>query len=93
MNPPHVPVGFDYAAAVEKLHSKLSYAHIAEFCGYETAVSLLKVSRGATPSHPQGEAIWVLYRNTFGQRPPVTEEQAIGEWRYLSNAALKTSTA
>ena len=30
-----------------------------------------KIMAGATPSHRHGEAIWALYVDTFGRKPPL----------------------
>ena len=93
MNPPYPPSGFDYAQTVRELHGVMTLDQIAEYCGYETHVAVIKLLQGAVPSHPQGQALWVLYRAKFGHKPPMTEEQAAGRYCYLSNTPATTSTA
>ena len=72
---PH-QVGFDYAAALRELHEVMTLAQIAEVCGYESKGSVLNVLNGGIPSHPQGEAIYVLYVETFNRKPPLRSAPA-----------------
>lgn len=62
--------GFDYAAAVRDIHRHMTYDEIAEFCGYENKASIHRVIQGAIPDHPRGEAIYILYMELFGHKPP-----------------------
>lgn len=64
-------IGFDYAKAVERINTRLSYDEIAGFCGYESRSSVGRVLTGQVPSHPQGEAIYILYVELFGEKPPL----------------------
>lgn len=68
---PH-QVGFDYAKAVLEInHHGWSYERIAEYCGYEDKSGISRVASGARiPSHPVGEAIYILYVEVFGRKPP-----------------------
>ena len=93
MNPPYPPSGFDYAQTVRELHGVMTYEQMAEFCGYETYMGIVKIFQGAIPSHPQGQALWVLYRAKFGHKPPMTEEQAAGRYHYLGSVPASPSTA
>ena len=77
---PLIPVGFDYPKAVLKIKERMTYAEIAEYCGYASPTAVLNLTVGAIPSHPQGEAIWVLYQMLFGSKPPVNESQQKGEY-------------
>ena len=81
---PVVPVGFDYAQAVRLIHKLMPYAKIAEFLGYESPQSIAGIMAGAIPHHPQGEAIWVLYHELYGIKPPLNDGQAAG----ISNIQL-----
>ncbi len=78
MGDPAVPVGFDYAAALMAIREQMSYAVIADYVGYESSSSVQRVIDGAIPPHPQGEAIWALYRELFEDKPPISEEQTAG---------------
>lgn len=73
--PIYEEVGFDYARAVLQLKRYLTYDDIAQCCGYESARSVLSVLTGAIPSHIRGEAIWALYVEVFGHRPPLRPQK------------------
>jgi len=75
---PAVPVGFDYRQAVLELRRVMSLAQIAEYLGYASWSSIVQITNGAIPAHPQGEALWVLYVREFTRKPPITEDQAAG---------------
>lgn len=65
-------VGFDYAGAVRELSHKYTYEQLAESIGYGDKSSIIRVMKGETmPAHNQGEAIWALYVDTFGRKPPL----------------------
>jgi len=69
-------VGFDYAQTIRKLnHHGLTYLQIAEAIGYESQSSIYQIMNGATPSHKHGEALWGLYRDLFGDKPPLNTEK------------------
>lgn len=78
MGKPVVPVGFDYSAALKAISTQMSYAVIADYVGYESSSSIERVIAGAIPPHPQGEAIWALFREIFRDKPPTTSEQDVG---------------
>ncbi len=78
MSEPFVPVGFNYKAAIQRISAELSYAKIAEYLGYESKASVLNILNGSVPAHPQGEAIWALYKEMFNERPPLTPQQESG---------------
>lgn len=71
-------VGFDYAAALREMLQRLTYEELAFKIGYGSAGSLGGVLKGMTPSHRHGEAIWALYVEMFGRKPPMTPAQAHG---------------
>lgn len=83
MKPPFVPLGFDYARTVLALNRLKSYAEIASYCGYESANAVYKVTLGAIPSHPQGEALFSMHLELFGTKPPMNQDQVTGV--YLAN--------
>lgn len=67
---PLVQAGYDYAMAILELRSRFTYDRIAEFCGYESKGAIANILCGGIPLHPQGEAIYILYFETFGRKPP-----------------------
>lgn len=67
---PH-ETGFDYAQAIREINRRLSYDEIAGFCGYDSRSSVGRILTGQVPSHPQGEAIYILYVELFGKKPPL----------------------
>jgi len=76
---PIVPVGFDYARAILEIRQFHTYDQIAEFCGFTDKAIVSRIASGKEiPRHPQGEALWVLYVNEFGQKPPMPKEKAVG---------------
>lgn len=75
--PIHVQVGFDYVKAMVELLERFTYREIAERLGYNSVGSITAVLDGKVPSHLHGEALWVLYRDTFGRRPPLSSVQQI----------------
>ena len=69
-------VGFNYAQALRDLLKKLTYADIAQRVGYNSTGSLTEIlGRGRSPSHRHGEAIWALYLEVFGKKPPLTIQE------------------
>ena len=72
-----VQLGFDYVAAVSELLNKFTYKEIAERIGYRSTGSVTAVLEGRIPSHSHGEALWLLYKVTFGRRPPLSGVQLI----------------
>lgn len=91
MTAPIVPVGFDYAAALLRIRGERTYAQIAEYCGYDSPQAIGKVINGAIPAHPQGEAIWALYRELFDEKPPHNYAQASG--MYESNSSSRSESS
>lgn len=71
IRPIHEEVGFDYAAALLRIRAVLTYEEIAEAIGYESKGGVSNILKGKTPSHTRGEAIWALYLELFGERPPM----------------------
>ena len=69
--PLHEQVGFDYAKALLDIRNQLTYRQIAEALGYHSTAAIQKILDGSTPSHIQGEAIWALYMQMFGKKPPL----------------------
>lgn len=78
MSKPAVPVGYDYRAAILEIRGLMSYERIAAYCGYESPGSISKIIHGATPPHPQGEALYSLYMALFDRKPPASAEQLDG---------------
>ena len=62
-------VGYDYPQAIRKLNQRMTYEQIARAIGYDNRSSIAQMMNGAIPSHKHGEALWALYRNTFGEKP------------------------
>ena len=87
MSDPVVPVGFDYSKALLEVREFMTYDEIAEYLGYGSKASILQIIRGTLPAHPQGEAIWVLYRSLFARKPPLTDAQRVGEPEKIHNSA------
>lgn len=78
MSPPSVPVGFNYSMALLAIRKHRTYEEIAAYLGYDSVGAIGKVIQGSVPSHPVGEAIYVLYRELFGTKPPMSSSQATG---------------
>lgn len=69
---PVVDAGFDYQRTVLELRVVKTYQQIAEFCGWASHSAVADVAAGRRiPSHPQGEALWILYLDLFGKKPPL----------------------
>lgn len=64
-------VGFDYSKAVRELTHKMSYRILIEKLGYESKGTIYHLIKGGIPDHIHGEAIWALYLETFGRKPPL----------------------
>lgn len=69
--PVHQGFGFDYAQAIKDLLKKFTYSEIVDRLGYRSVGSLTAILDGKIPSHMHGEALWVLYRETYGRKPPL----------------------
>lgn len=93
MNVPAVPVGFDYAKAVLEILRVKTYEDVAAYLGYESVGAISRILGGSVPSHPIGEAIFVLYRELFGRKPPMTTEQATGVYDLHLSASQRKSAA
>lgn len=61
--------GFDYGQALRELNKNFSYNDLSCLCDC-TENGLRKILKGTTPSHPTGEAIYILYVETFNKKPP-----------------------
>lgn len=68
--PLHSQVGYDYASTMRELLTKYTYSEIAERVGYKSVGAVSAVLEGRVPSHVHGEAMWALYKDTFGKKPP-----------------------
>lgn len=77
--PLHEQVGFDYVKATTELLTKMSRMEMSERIGYASAGSIHSLLKGRTPSHIHGEAIWALYLETFGHKPPLVRFLACGQ--------------
>lgn len=93
MSQPSIPVGFDYAMAMLEIRKMMTYEEIAACLGYESAMSVVNIIKGRLPNHPQGEALYVLYLELFGRKPPMTEEQANGISDFHKRIRLRKSMA
>lgn len=69
--PLHEQVGFDYVKATTELLTKMSRMDLSDRIGYASAGSIHSLLKGRTPSHIHGEAIWALYLEVFGKKPPL----------------------
>ena len=74
--PLYEQVGFDYVKAILDLRSQLTYGQIAEAVGYFDGSSISRLLEGSVPSHRHGEAIWALYVQMFGRKPPLVIERS-----------------
>ena len=63
-------VGFDYSGAMTELLTRFTYSELADRIGYKSVGAVSAVRDGRVPSHVHGEAIWALYKDTFGKKPP-----------------------
>lgn len=71
MRPPAVEAGFDYARAIMDLRACMTYEEIADYCGFESKQTIANIVAGRRiPQHPQGEALYILYFETFNRKPP-----------------------
>lgn len=77
-------VGFNYAQALLELSHKMTYEQLAEAIGYESKTSIHKILNGTMPSHIHGEAIWALYCDTFGKKPPLKRHPEVNARQILS---------
>lgn len=69
--PLYEQVGFNYSLAVLELLKVMTYDNIAFSIGYKNRSSVSAILCGSTPGHIQGEALWALYIETFGHKPPL----------------------
>lgn len=70
MSEPYVQAGYDYPAAILELRNRFTYDEIAQYCGYESSKSIGWILRGKEPKHRSGEALYILFVETFGRKPP-----------------------
>ena len=74
-------VGFDYVGALKDLLARMTYEEVAYRLGYKSTGAVASiVKRGHVPSHQHGEALWVLYVEMFGRKPPMSAVQAKGHF-------------
>jgi hypothetical protein len=64
-------VGFNYVASIRELLTKMTYMELAFAIGYSSSGSISSLLRGRAPAHRHGEALWALYCDTFGKKPPL----------------------
>lgn len=64
-----IQAGYDYPKAVLELRRVMSYAQIAARCGFLSPSAVSSIASGTVPSHPRGEALYILYVETFGRKP------------------------
>jgi len=69
LNDPVVKAGFDYKMALLRIRGEMTYQEIAEYCGYESSNAIYKIIAGSIPSHPAGEAIYILHVELFREKP------------------------
>ena len=58
----------------------MTYAKICKQVGYKNRSSLYKLTdpiKPSIPDHCHGEAIYALYRDTFGKKPPLKAHQKV----------------
>lgn len=75
---PHPPVGFNYALTIKKLKQRYTEKFLCNYLGYADRAGLNKIENGAIPNHLIGEALFVLYKDTFNTKPPMYDLQANG---------------
>ena len=79
---PSLSVGFDYKQTVKELWDYgLGYQDIADYCGISRGKNVKAIiSHNVIPSHPQGEALYALYRAVTGKgKPPLKPGQGLPE--------------
>lgn len=69
MTKPPIQAGFDYSRALLELRRRFTYDEIAQACGWESRSSVARILTGTVPHHPQGEALYILYVETFKRKP------------------------
>lgn len=75
---PHLPVGFDYSLTIKKLKQHYSEKFLCSYLGYADRAGLNKIEKGGIPNHLIGEALFVLFKDTFETKPPMYDLQANG---------------
>lgn len=73
VRPLHKEVGFRYSDAVLQLREFFNYDELAIVLGYKHRSSVSKILKGAIPSHRAGEALWILFIEVYGHKPPYAE--------------------
>jgi hypothetical protein len=63
--------GFDYARAVARLRTRFTDHDIALACHVSKNTIGEWLNSGRIPGHDHGERLYILYRETFGEKPPV----------------------
>ena len=69
MRKPTVQAGYDYKRAVLELRATMTYKEISEYCGWDSKSTVNGILKGAIPSHPQGEALYILYTEVMNRKP------------------------
>ena len=64
-----IEAGFDYSRATLELRRVMHYDEIAAKCGFSGASAVAAIASGTVPSHPRGEALYILYVETYGKKP------------------------
>lgn len=64
-------VGFNYSAATLELLKRFTYDELKDLLGYQSKGSISQLLEGVIPAHDKGEALWALYMDTFGHKPPL----------------------
>ena len=64
-------VGYNYAATIRELTTVMTWQRIIEAIGYSSHSVVAEILNGQIPNHVQGEALWALYCDTFGKKPPL----------------------
>lgn len=64
-------VGYDYIQTLRELRAVMTLAEIADVLSYSHASPVLAILKGTIPNHVRGEALWALYIERFGHKPPL----------------------
>ena len=68
--PRPVAVGFDYGFAARRLRMVWQDWQILQYLGYDNRNSLYYLGKN-TPNHVVGERLYILYVETFHEKPPL----------------------
>lgn len=64
-------VGFNYSATTLELLKRFTYDELKDLLGYQSKGSISQLIECVIPAHDKGEALWALYMDTFGRKPPL----------------------